>query len=159
MIVASGFPLRFLFGTVFLGLEISYWALIMLLYLSLYLLAGKRLSRNLRMDLDTDQAAVNQLELQRDFWKSTFTVLGAVSISSYLAFLADSSTQLHWGNSIVLFSVVPYSVFILSYFELVINQRHSGDATENLTSNVSFLALGFLWICIMYASRHSQLAI
>jgi 4-hydroxybenzoate polyprenyltransferase len=161
MIVASGFPLRFLFGTVFLNLEISYWALIMLLYLSLFLLAGKRLSRrNQRTKQRNDEINRNpqeNLEAERDFWNSIFVILGAASIASYLAFLADGKTQEHWGSSISLFSVVPYSIFVLNYFENVVKQKQLGDATENIATNLSFLALGSVWCLIMLAARLSQL--
>ena len=161
MIVASGFPLRFLFGTVFLELEISYWALIMLLYLSLFLLAGKRLSRRTQhRNQNNDEIyriAQEHPDGESDFWKSILIILGAASISSYLAFLADGKTQEHWGSSISLFSVVPYSLFVLNYFEGVVKQKQLGDSTENITTNLSFLAFGSVWCFIMLVARLSQL--
>lgn len=160
MIVASGFPLRFLFGTVFLELEISYWALIMLLYLSLYLLAGKRLSRKTQHRNQSKEEIYRivreQSNGESDFWKSMLIILGAASISSYLAFLADSKTQEHWGSSISLFSVVPYSLFVLSYYEGVVKQKQLGDSTENIITNLNFLALGLVWCLIMLVARLSQ---
>jgi 4-hydroxybenzoate polyprenyltransferase len=160
MIVASGFPLRFLFGTIFLNLDISYWALIMLFYLSLFLLAGKRLSRANQIANQTQYASaqgeIKDSKLETEFWKNILLILGAASISSYLAFLADNKTQQHWGNSISMFSVVPYSIFILNYFEFVMRQESEGDSTENITNNAGFLILGIFWGIIMVVSRLNQ---
>jgi len=161
MIVALGFPLRFLFGTVFLNLDVSYWALIMLLYLSLFLLAGKRFSRSNLISKESftenHQNVGGNFRSENEFWRNTFLILGAASISSYLAFLADSKTQSHWGDSISMFSVIPYSIFVLTYFEYVVKQKHEGDSTENIINNLGFLALGAIWTLIMLVARLNQI--
>lgn len=144
-IVAIGFPLRFMFGCLFLDIEISYWALVLLMELALFMLSVKRYQRTLRKTTDASDPSAHE------FWLIAAIVFAAFFSASYAGFISAPSTQAIWGTSALLLSAIPMALAIVRFLEIATQQRNwnASDVTDSIFKDSPLVLLAFIYVAIM----------
>ena len=147
-IVAFGFPLRFLVGTLAVGLPISYWAFVLLMQLALLMLSGKRYQTQRRNNL-----ADLKNSHQHEFWLLSLVVYCAMFAATYAGFISDSETQIAWGKNYLLISTIPMGLSLVRYLEIATHpdKYKSSDVTNDVIrdSTLIFLFITYLAILLM----------
>jgi 4-hydroxybenzoate polyprenyltransferase len=139
-IVAIGFPLRFMFGSLALNLAISDWGVVLLFQLALFMLAGKRYQTQKRHNIAQQFATMKNSET--DFWLFALVLLGSLFTASYVGFIQGTDQIATWGKGPLLVSTIPLGLGLLRYLEIVTHPEHfkTMDATEGAVRD-SFLRL------------------
>ena len=145
-IVAIGFPLRFAFGCLFTDIQISYWALLLLMELSLFMLSVKRFQRSIRNDATI--ASDSTLEP----WLLSAIVFAAFFSASYVGFISTPATQSIWGANYLLLSTVPMAIGIVRFLEIATHPKNwnSSDITDSVFRDIPLVILVILYGCIMF---------
>lgn len=147
-IVAFGFPLRFLVGTLAVGLPVSYWAFILLMQLALLMLSGKRYQTQRRNNL-VDLKNSNHYE----FWLLSLVVYCAMFAATYAGFISDNETQITWGKNHLLLSTIPMGLSLVRYLEMTTHsdKYKSSDVTNDVIRDkiLIFLFIIYLFILLM----------
>jgi 4-hydroxybenzoate polyprenyltransferase len=152
-IVGVGFPLRFIFGSLALGLPLSPWGFTLLFQLSIFMLSGKRFQTTKRHIIIHKMAEKVNGEL--DFWILALVSLGSLFTSSYVGFITQTQNQAMWGTAPLLFSTIPLGLGILRYLEIVTHAEKykSGDATEDVIRDRILIILMLTYCLIMIYGR------
>jgi 4-hydroxybenzoate polyprenyltransferase len=144
-IVASGFPLRFAFGCLYLNIQISFWALAMLMQLSLFMLSVKRYQRTIR------KTTTQQNVASHEFWLLAATIFAAFFSASYAGFISSPTTQEVWGSTALLLSAIPLALAIVRFLEVAtqpINWK-SSDVTDSVLKDFPMVFLTIAYCSIM----------
>jgi decaprenyl-phosphate phosphoribosyltransferase len=152
VIVGLGFPLRFIFGSLALGLPLSPWGFVLLFQLAVFMLAGKRYQTNKRKKfLKKEQNSIVEL----DFWLLSLVSLGALFSSSYVGFTMSQENQVLWGFESLLISTIPLGLGILRYLEIVTHpdMYKSSDATESIRKDKLIILLAIIFSGILAHGR------
>lgn len=151
LIVASGFSMRWSFGVSILNLETSWWAIILIMQIALFLLSGKRFQSAERKKIANDSL----IESEKNFWLLIMVIYGALFLSTYGAFISQPATQAHWGLPTVLISSIIIGVGLVRYLEITVSTEwlYSSDSTEVLVKDRFLIAIGFIFIFILILGR------
>ena len=151
-IVAFGFPLRFAFGCIFLDILISYWALVLLMELALFMLSVKRYQRTIRRG----SAAGN--DSKHEFWLFASTIFAAFFSASYAGFISTPSTQIIWGANALLLSAIPMALAVVRFLEIATQPKNwnSGDVTDSVFKDLplNLLAISYGLILLIGSITH-----
>ena len=150
--VAIGFPIRFLLGTVILNLPTSYWALALLMLLALAMLSGKRY-QTIKRKSGNDELINSQNE--KEFWLLSLVIFCAMFGAAYAGFISASETQIIWGKTYLLLSTIPVALALVRYLEIVTHPENfmDQDATEGVVRDFPTLLIGLSYICVMLIGR------
>jgi decaprenyl-phosphate phosphoribosyltransferase len=153
-IVAIGFPLRFAFGCLFTEIPISYWALLLLMELSLFMLSVKRFQRSIRKGASTAN------DTTYEPWLISAMVFAAFFSASYVGFISTPATQRIWGLESLLLSAVPMAIGIVRFLEIAIQPKNlnSSDVTDSVFKDLPLVILVILYSCVMFIGSltHAQ---
>jgi decaprenyl-phosphate phosphoribosyltransferase len=143
--VAVGFPLRFAFGCLFLGIQLSYWALALLMELALFMLSVKRYQQTIR------KGSSGISDLNHEFWLLAAVVFAAFFSASYAGFVATTETQKIWGADSLLLSAIPMALAIVRFLEIATLSKNwkSSDVTDSVFKDVPLVLLAIIYLCIM----------
>ena len=144
-IVALGFPMRFWFGCLFLGIEISYWALVLLMELALFMLSVKRYQRTLR------KVEYSSNSITHEFWLLAAIVFAAFFSASYAGFISAPGTQAIWGSTALLLSAIPMALAIVRFLEIATQEANwnSSDVTDSLFKDWPLVVLSLVYMATM----------
>ena len=141
-IVAVGFPLRFAFGCLFLDIKVSFWALVLLMELALFMLSVKRYQRTLRKGTNSTNPS------SHEFWLLAAIIFAAFFSASYAGFISAPSTQAIWGSTALLLSAIPMALAIVRFLELAtqVQNWNTSDVTDSVFKDVSLVLLALTYV-------------
>ena len=144
-IVATGFPLRFAFGCQFLDIEVSYWALVLLMELALFMLSVKRYQRTLRKGIHPTNPSTHE------FWLLAAIVFAAFFSASYAGFISTPSTQAIWGSTALLLSAIPMALAIVRFLEIATLEKNwnTSDVTDSVFKDTPLVLLAVIYVVTM----------
>ena len=145
MIIALGFVLRAIAGAVVVGVSISPWLLLCIIFFSLLLAFGKRRQELVSLGSNAKGHRANLGEYSAQFLDYLLTALTALTIISYIFYTLAPRTVATLGTSNLVYTI-PFVVFaILRYFYLV-QQKNLGGRPEGLLSaDKQLFITAFLW--------------
>lgn len=138
--IAVLFLLRLEYGGVIFNVMISSWLFLSVLFIALFLSAGKRL--NERMEL-ADGAVAHRASLKvypEGFLAGTMYMTGAAALVTYAMYCVPRP---------VLVYTVPLCCFGLFRLLLRTQSGKGGDPTESLFKDGWLFAVGFLWVAMV----------
>ena len=141
-ILVSGFVLRVLYGALIIGVELSNWLLLMVMFGSFYLVFGKR--RNEIIKNGNSSRKVLKMYNQEFLDKNMYVFL-SLALISYSLWCLDPSTISRVGNNYLIWSV-PILVMIFLKYSLDIEGNSFGDPIDVVTSDVSLIVLILTYI-------------
>lgn len=139
--IAAGFPLRFAFGCLFLDIELSYWALVLLMELALFMLSVKRYQRTLRRRPDSTN------QESHEFWLLAAIIFAAFFSASYAGFISAPSTQAIWGTTALLLSAIPMALAIVRFLEIATQAKNwnKSDVTDSVFKDPPLVMLALIY--------------
>lgn len=153
-IVAVGFPLRFFVGTLSLNLEVSWWALVMIMQLALFMLAGKRFQNHKRY--------ADKLNSNKDFdnylWLLVLILYGALFMTTYLSFITKPEISAKWTETFLIISTIPVGLGMVRFLELTMNSKYFSkeDVTESMLKDKILITLFVICFILFGIGRFSS---
>lgn len=150
MIVAAGFVLRAMAGTVIINVHISPWLLICTLFLALFLSFCKRRNELLTMQAGTGNFREVLEQYTEELLDQMIAVATASSVMAYSLYTISPSVQerFHTEN---LFLTIPFVIFgIFRYLYLVHRENLGGNPEMILLKDVPIIIDVLLWICTVF---------
>ncbi|MEO6321907.1 MAG: decaprenyl-phosphate phosphoribosyltransferase [Polaromonas sp.] len=147
-IIATGFMLRLLAGTVAVGIAPSRWLLLTGIFLTLYLGFCKRKAESFQEE-STRRAVMEHYpkDLIDTFIATTMTA----TLTTYSLFATSAEAQLQHGQRLLY--TVPVVVFGLLRYTYQVHCGRGDDVARDLLRDVWLLGAGALWLLIFLSSR------
>ena len=148
--VSVGFSLRFAFGSIFVSIDLSFWALVLLMELSLFMLAIKRFQLSKRAKI-----ANSLSQPHTDFWLLAAVVFASVFMASFAGFITSPETQLIWGANALLLSTIPIALGMVRFMEIATNATaySDTDATDIVIRDIPMLILVASFVLVLLIGR------
>jgi 4-hydroxybenzoate polyprenyltransferase len=151
-IIAAGFMLRILAGTLGIGIEPSQWLLLCGLMLTLFLGFAKRRAEINALDNEEYNAAAHRRVLEDyslELLEQLMTVAVAGTIVSYSLYTVSAETVALHGTTHLIYTVpiVIYGMF--RYLFLLHRRGGGGDAAQQLLSDPHLLAALLGWLAMV----------
>ena len=141
-VLVSGFFLRVLFGALIIGVELSNWLYLMIIFGSFFLVFGKR--RNEMLKNGDSSRKVLKIYNKEFLDKNMYVFLG-LAIISYSLWCVDPSTILRVGNNYMIWSV-PILVTIFMKYSLDIEGNSFGDPIDVVTSDKILIIIILVYV-------------
>jgi 4-hydroxybenzoate polyprenyltransferase len=157
-LVAIGFPLRFLVGTLVLNLQFSFWGTALIMELALVLLAGKRYQSTKRralVDKSSAKDSASNLDGDLIFWLLSLVAFISAFIATYANFIASPEIEKTWGGSLLLFTIIPLIMGLARYLEIVTHVKSFKvkDSTESLINDPTLIIIGLIYVTNLFFAR------
>ena len=154
--IAAGFLFRVQGGALAVGVPVSHWLFLCTLFLSLFLALCKRKAET---DLLGDGAESHRKILREyngPFLDQMITLLAACTVVAYTMYTVSDVTSLKFGEDHILVWTVPFVVFGLGRYLLLVNtQRGGGSPTRVLLGgDLAFLVNGLGWLTVVVVSLY-----
>lgn len=148
-IIAAGFLLRILAGSLASGALLSPWILSTTFFLALFLGFGKRYNELFVTDENLRGSHRKVLDHYTPTLLRGYLMISAsLTIVFYTLYTISSGT----GHSQVLLATVPFVVYgLMKYYYLVVNQEEGGDPADLIFRDGSLLGAVILWVLIFGA--------
>lgn len=149
-IVSFGFSLRFAYGSLFLSIKLSYWALVLLMELSLFMLSIKRFQMSRRVNFQSP--ATSSLH---EFWLLAAVIFVSVFMASFAGFITSPETQVIWGANALLLSTIPMALGMVRFIEIATDFTvyPETDATDIVVRDIPMLVLVVMFVSILLIGR------
>ena len=147
-IIAAGFMLRLLAGTVAVGIPPSRWLLLTGIFMTLYLGFCKRKAESFQEE--ASQRAVMAgypTALLDTFIATTMTA----TLTTYSLFATSLEAQLQHGQRLLY--TVPVVIFALLRYTYQVHRGHGEDVARDLLRDGWLLGAGLLWLVIFLSHR------
>jgi 4-hydroxybenzoate polyprenyltransferase len=147
-IIAAGFMLRLLAGTVAVGIAPSRWLLLTGIFLTLYLGFCKRKAESFQEEASQRAVMAHYPTALIDtFIATTMTA----TLTTYSLFATSTEAQLQHGQGLLY--TVPVVVFGLLRYTYRVHCGHGEDVARDLLRDAWLLGAGMLWLLIFLGSR------
>jgi 4-hydroxybenzoate polyprenyltransferase len=124
--IAGGFLLRVFGGGLAAGAHVSHWLMLCTLFLSLFLALCKRRAESDLLGEGRGEHRAILLEYNAGFLDQMVTVLAACTILTYTMYTVSEDTARKFGPSHSLIWTVPFVVFGLARYMLLVQRREGG---------------------------------
>jgi 4-hydroxybenzoate polyprenyltransferase len=124
--IAGGFLLRVYAGGLAAGAHISHWLMLCTLFLSLFLALCKRRAETDLLGEGRGEHRAILLEYNTGFLDQMVTVLAACTILTYTMYTVSEDTARKFGPAHSLIWTVPFVVFGLARYMLLVQRREGG---------------------------------
>lgn len=153
-IIASGFLLRILAGTIGVGMEPSEWLFLCSLCLTLFLGFGKRRAELIELDSSGQDAKKRRVVLNEYSPVVLDSMMAAVAACTFVSYglfaMSDQTAQQHGTRALVYtLPFVMYAMF--RYFYLLHVRAKGNDPAEDLVRDPHILVSGAFWLLATYA--------
>jgi 4-hydroxybenzoate polyprenyltransferase len=154
LLVGLGYPLRFVFGFIYLDLPASTFGPILLLEFSLLILSIKRYRSHLQKRSNTQ----NRLIQNKDLYLYSANVFIALILITYALFVYEDSLFQIWGTNILIICLIPLTFLLIRILELGIRvaDLNKRDFAENFYFDPLVILFSVVIVVILFISRSLQ---
>lgn len=147
-IIATGFMLRLLAGTVAVGIAPSRWLLLTGIFLTLFLGFCKRKAESFQEE-STRRAVM--VHYPKDLIDTFIATTMTATLTTYSLFATSAEAQLQHGQRLLY--TVPVVVFGLLRYTYQVHCGRGDDVARDLLRDVWLVGAGALWLLIFLSSR------
>lgn len=149
--IAAGFLLRVQGGALAVEVEVSQWLFLCTLFLALFLALCKRRAETDLLGEEAHEHRAILREYDRGFLDQMITLLAACTVVAYTMYTIADDTAAKFGEGNALFWTVPFVVFGLGrYLLLVHTQRGGGSPTRVLLGgDLTFFLNALGWAAVV----------
>jgi 4-hydroxybenzoate polyprenyltransferase len=130
--IATGFLLRVKAGGLAAGAAVSHWLMLCTLFLALFLALGKRRAESELLGEGRGEHRAILLEYDRAFLDQMLAVLAACAIVTYTMYTVAAETTAKFGAGNHLVWTVPFVVFGLARYQLLVHTKQGGGNPTRL---------------------------
>lgn len=130
--IAGGFLLRVYAGGLAAGAFVSHWLMLCTLFLALFLALCKRRAETDLLGEGRGEHRAILLEYNAGFLDQMVTVLAACTILTYTMYTVSDETAQKFGASHTLIWTVPFVVFGLARYMLLVQRREGGGSPTRI---------------------------
>jgi len=143
-IIALGFVLRIVAGSVATGIYMSKWILLCGFTLSLFLGFTKRRAEILESGEDFVSHRAVLFHYNPYFLDTMINIVNSLTVITYLFYTIDTATVAKFGNKLFLsLPIVLYGIFRYQY--LIYHKKESSSPTENFLTDIPLLSTVIIW--------------
>lgn len=147
-IIASGFMLRLLAGTVAVGIPPSRWLLLTGIFVALFLGFAKRKAESFHEEASRRAVMAHYPSALLDtFMAVTMTA----TLTTYSLFATSPEAQLQHGERLLY--TVPVVIFGMLRYTYQVHRGHGEDVARDMLRDPWILAAGALWLAIFLSHR------
>lgn len=148
MLIASGFVLRVLGGTLAIPVETSHWIILCTFLLSLFLGFAKRRHELMLLEQSADSHRAVLVHYSPYFLDQMISIVTTSTLLCYIFYTLSPETVSHVGSNRLLFTV-PFVIYgIFRYLYLIHQKRGGGDPSLLLLSDRSLLVAVLVWLAV-----------
>lgn len=134
--IAAGFLVRLQYGGAVFGVSISEWLFLSVLFLALFLSAGKRLNEQITLDSRAHEHRRSLLSYPEGFLQGVMFMTGASALVTYSMYVVSKQALVY---------TVPLCCFGLFRFLQRAMAGRGGDPTESLLKDPMIFTVGVIW--------------
>jgi 4-hydroxybenzoate polyprenyltransferase len=150
MVIATGFLLRVVAGSVAINVELSRWMLLTTFFLSLFLGFGKRRKEMLVTAGSTQHRVVFQ-DYSVDLLNCLIIMSASLTIITYSLYVVTSKPMTALGSDKFI-ATIPFVVFgVFRYLFLIFKQNNGGDPADILLKDRVMIVDIVLWVFTIFA--------
>jgi decaprenyl-phosphate phosphoribosyltransferase len=140
LLVSSFYFIRIMVGGIAAQVPISHWLLLCIIFVSLFLIVGKRLA-----EFRQNEKRIVLLQYTPEFLNAMLIISATLIIISYSLY-----SVLVWNSDIAIFSIFLVLLGIIRYLLLIFTtDRAEYPEKVIITDKIIFMS-GILWVFIMY---------
>ncbi len=145
-IIALGFVLRILVGSIVTGIELSQWIVLMTFLLSLFLAFAKRRDDVVMYENTGRTARKNVNRYNLAFMNQVISIVASITMVCYIMYTVSDKVVEHTGSSYLYGTSVFVLAGIIRYLQLTIVDIKSGSPTKVLMTDRFVQLCIFGWI-------------
>ncbi|MGK2905859.1 MAG: decaprenyl-phosphate phosphoribosyltransferase [Desulfuromonadales bacterium] len=143
--IASGFVFRLFAGGAAFGIVISDWLFLSVLFLAIFLSAGKRLAEKISLGTTAGDHRKSLAVYTVNTLESFMCISGAAVLVTYTLYVITKHK---------LVFTVPLCCFGLFRYMMLIKSGGSGDPTESLLKDPMLFLVGLVWVVMVIFSTY-----
>lgn len=148
-VVAFGFVLRLLAGSLATGIPLSKWIVMMTFLLTLFLSFAKRRDDVVRMEQTGIAPRKNTSRYNLTFINQAITILASVTIVCYIMYTVSPEVVARTGSQYIYLTTVFVLLGLLRYIQITVVDKRSEDPTKIIFTD-RFLQLVVLAWAVMF---------
>ncbi len=156
-IVAFGFVLRVLAGSISTSIHLSKWIVLMTFLLMLFLSFAKRRDDVVRMNETGHAPRQNTIRYKLTFINQAITITSSVTLVCYIMYTVSPETIQNFHTDYLYLTSVFVLVGLLRYIQIAVVDKKSGDPTKVILrdrfTQLIVLAFGLAFLFIIYVLR------
>lgn len=156
-IVAFGFVLRVLAGSISTSIHLSKWIVLMTFLLMLFLSFAKRRDDVVRMNETGHAPRQNTIRYNLTFINQAITITSSVTLVCYIMYTVSPETIQNFHTDYLYLTSVFVLVGLLRYIQIAVVDKKSGDPTKVILrdrfTQLIVLAFGLAFLFIIYVLR------
>ncbi len=159
MLLAMGYVLRVLLGSLAVGVEPSYWLFLCTLNVSLFLALGKRRAELVALEAEATHHRRVLEHYSLAFLDQMIGIVTSATLVCYMLYTVDRRTVQTFETSLLIVTV-PFVLYGLFRYLYLLYHRQQGDVpTATILFDKAFLINGFLWsaTCISIIYFHDTI--
>jgi 4-hydroxybenzoate polyprenyltransferase len=148
MVIAAGFVLRILAGSVAIPVTPSHWLIICTIMISLFLGFTKRRAELLNVGDDTPNARAVLKDYSAAFLDQVIAMVTGATIVCYVLYTVDPRTVDMFGTRAMLLTVPSVMYGLFRYIYLIYHLKQGEDPTSTLIHDMPTLMNLVIWIAL-----------
>jgi 4-hydroxybenzoate polyprenyltransferase len=140
LIVSSFYFIRVMVGGVAANVFVSHWLLLCIVFISLFLIVGKRLA-----ELDQDNKRIVLGKYSPEFLNTILVVFATLTITSYSLY-----SVLVLDSNLAIFSIFPVLLGIIRYLFIVFTSQRAEYPEKEIFTDKTIFFSGIAWVIVMY---------
>ncbi len=155
VVVAIGFVLRVIIGSVAIGVEFSSWLVLCTFMLALFLGFGKRRHELLLLEGSANNHRPILVEYSPHFLDMMIAIVTAATMMSYVLYTMDPETLARFHSRRLIYTSVFVLYGIFRYLYLIHQEASGGNPAHMLYRDRSLLVVVLLWVLSVFLLRYS----
>ena len=151
-VVAFGFVLRLVAGSVATGIPLSKWIVLMTFLLTLFLSFAKRRDDVVRMERTGIAPRRNTIRYNLTFINQAITILASVTIVCYIMYTVSPEVVSRTGSEYIYLTTVFVLLGLLRYIQITVVDKRSEDPTKIILTDRFLQLVVLAWAAVFFTA-------
>lgn len=151
-VVAFGFVLRLVAGSVATGIPLSKWIVLMTFLLTLFLSFAKRRDDVVRMERTGIAPRRNTIRYNLTFINQAITILASVTIVCYIMYTVSPEVVSRTGSEYIYLTTVFVLLGLLRYIQITVVDKRSDDPTKIILTDRFLQLVVLAWAAVFFTA-------
>jgi len=148
MMIAGGFVLRILGGSVAIAVSPSHWLVLCTVMISMFLGFTKRRAELISLDADSEYTRLVLRDYSTAFLDQVISIVTAATIVCYALYTVDDHTLEVLGNRGMLLTVPSVMYGLFRYIYLIYHHKKGQDPTDTLIYDIPTICNLIIWLIL-----------